>query len=216
MKELAQVIGPSFAQASFHEELAKHSEPLFLPATLPDGSFRRSSHRWKQELLDLVRAIVSPSAVDWMDDDGNFSTGEYCQRALYDVQSHFSERFVRLLDPLRVSVCSERFRGDWDLSTKDRMRLIDLLLKLPCLLSQCESKGCSQAPYAADVQTKSYSCVIGKLLNGTESVEVKQRVFQLMGAIVKHHTIGDASVFLENILLKGMQDANRNVRISAG
>ena len=93
LKELAQLLGPNPAQTLFHEELERHSEPLFLPATAPEGSLKRSSHRWKQELFELVQAIVSPSNVDWMDDDGNFSTGEYCQRALYDVQAHF-ERFV--------------------------------------------------------------------------------------------------------------------------
>lgn len=81
----------------FPEELARYlGNTVELVATVSVNASRLvlSPHIWRQRVYDLIRDIIDPEPLTWMDDDDTTFIPDLCHRSLDEVRFRFEQYVI--------------------------------------------------------------------------------------------------------------------------
>lgn len=106
------------------------------------------------------------------------------------------------------------------LTPEARLSLVCKIAQLPCLLAQCDTSECTaQSMNNAFLTVLPYLPVITHLLDGPEdevTPDIRRKVYlALLPALVHHNGLEDLEPIV-SILLRGINDSDRSVRVTAG
>ena len=112
------------------------------------------------------------------------------------------------------------YRTSSHLTPEARLSLVSKIVQLPCLLAQCDKTECAaQFTNNAFLTVLPYLPVVTHLLDGPENEvtpDIRRRVYlALLPALIHHNAIEDLDPIV-TILLRGMNDSDRSVRVNAG
>ena len=111
-------------------------------------------------------------------------------------------------------------RPSSQLTPEARLSLVCNIGQLPCLLAQCDKTECTaHSTNNAFLTVLPYLPVITQILDGSEdevTPDIRRRVYlALLPALVHHNATEDLEPIV-GIVLRGMNDSDRSVRVSAG
>ncbi|KAI0080860.1 hypothetical protein K474DRAFT_1682349 [Panus rudis PR-1116 ss-1] len=165
----------------------------------------KASKDWRATVKKIVQSIVEPDDLNWMDDDESLTDAQYIHRALQDIESRFEQR------PLYNSTES------------GRIALATALARLPCAIAGEEATPCFAAPRKPGMATISLCMRLSFLLLDGPRKEVtpavRKTVYEALARNTVHNTTGFGGNRLDvprDFIIRGMKDADRSVRLSAG
>ncbi|GJE85010.1 serine/threonine-protein kinase [Phanerochaete sordida] len=168
-----------------------------------DVEMADDTNDWRREVREIVRAIVQPAELDWMDDDGGLDDVQFVKRAL--------------------TVIDRRFGLIYNPSAPARLALLQQLVQLPCALTRHASARCfATTPTIGANTLRACLTVLGCALEGPEkevTPHVRKAGYDALARTLRHQPSGYCSKRLMqamDVMRKGMKDVDRNVRMSAG
>ncbi|PPQ63137.1 hypothetical protein CVT24_005777 [Panaeolus cyanescens] len=167
------------------------------------GRLNISPLHWKTRVAAVVREIIAPVPLSWMDEESDDATSIplYIQRVVSEIQLGLRRNLDNLTVPSRLAIICK-------------------LKQLPCLLAHCDSTDClQQNALNANIHLPSWASVLQDLLKGTdekEMADVRRETYRVLTRICKHcSTAGDIQSSL-NIFWSGITDLDRSTRVTAG
>lgn len=107
-----------------------------------------------------------------------------------------------------------------ELTPEARLSLVCKIGELPCLLARCDKTECTaQTTNNAFLTVLPYLPVVTRLLDGPEdevTPDIRRKVYLALRPALVHHTALEDLEPIVGILLRGMNDSDRSVRVSAG
>lgn len=99
IKEFVQSQGQDTGYASILKALDKPTRAAKLAQSpISDDA----ALQWRRNVRNIVRRIIRPEDVDWMDDEEAIGDVQFIERALIDVRS----RFARSVVTFRLHICT--------------------------------------------------------------------------------------------------------------
>lgn len=224
LREMAAEI-PHADRDVFLEELARYpGDTVGSMVTVPANASRLmlSPRIWRQRVYDFVQDIIYPEGLTWMDDDEASFIPDLCRRSLDEIQVRFEQYVILTFIWVRNCTLANRlsFRTSSQLTPEARLSLVCKIAQLPCLLAQCDKTECiAQSTNNAFLTVLPYLPVITHLLDGPEdevTPDIRRRVYLALLPVLVHHNATEDLEPIVNILLRGMNDSDRSVRINAG
>jgi serine/threonine-protein kinase ATR len=175
---------------------------------------------WRAEIKDLLGEVLFPEKVQWMDDDDSMNDQEYKLRILSDIRDKYNG-FV----PLSIdSLTSKPFSSRPIVSpAAERVQLAAASVKLSCCLAHPGLTGCECVPeQLLSAFVASNLAMIGQLLEGNEgdvTPQVRKGAYEALTCAIKHVPSKSAIDALRpacEMVIAGMTDSDRNIRLSAG
>ncbi|KAI0092138.1 hypothetical protein BDY19DRAFT_928481 [Irpex rosettiformis] len=161
-------------------------------------------HPWRDRLRAITQAIIEPDDLGWMDDDESTSDTSYMSRAITDIDARFEK-------PL------------YNPSASSRTALARELLRLPCAMAHHPDSGCPMEPSKSVVNPLQPCLRLSPLLlegpEGEATPLVRKAVYDALARSINHQTSAYGGGKLQHatqLAARGMKDADRSVRLSAG
>ena len=207
----------------FLEELARYSgDTVGSTVTASPNVSRLPPHVWRQRVYNLIQAIIEPEPLAWMDDDDVTFIPDLCRRSLDEIQLRFKQYVILTFTWIHNRTLADRpfCRTSSRLTPEARSSLICKIGQLPCLLAQCDKTDCTtQFTNNTFLTVLPYLPVITHLLDGPEhevTPDIRRRVYLGLLPVLLHHNATEDLEPIVNILLRGVNDSDRSVRVSAG